>query len=292
MASASSSMPVLASSSTQTRSASCAPLHAVDTMARSSRRFGAKIPGVSTRMIWALFSITMPRIRARVVCTLRETIVTLEPTSALTSVDLPTLGAPISATKPQRVEPGAASLSSAIIAAADAFALDHDGGCDLFGGPFIAANAFGRLKPRQIYGDAELRIVVRPGALDLAIHRRRQALALGPFLQHRLGIAQRPPRLAHPLHPVARDEFRRGRVAAVEIDRPDHRLADVAEHRFTQARAGARADRAKFDVIGQPERLGYIGATLLAHELSEPLRQLALIGVGECAIEHVGYDQP
>ena len=71
-------------------------------MARSSRRFGAKMPGVSTRMIWALLSITMPRISARVVCTLRETMVTLEPTSALTSVDLPTFGAPISATKPQR----------------------------------------------------------------------------------------------------------------------------------------------------------------------------------------------
>ena len=77
-------------------------------MARSSLRFGEKMPGVSTRMIWALSSITMPRIRARVVCTLRETMVTLEPTSALTSVDLPTLGAPISATKPQRVSPDAA----------------------------------------------------------------------------------------------------------------------------------------------------------------------------------------
>ena len=80
-------------------------------MARSSRRFGMKMPGVSTRMIWALLSITMPRISARVVCTLRETMVTLEPTSALTSVDLPTLGAPISATKPQRVAAGATSPS-------------------------------------------------------------------------------------------------------------------------------------------------------------------------------------
>src|SRR3984893_16627554 len=168
MASASSSIPALASRSTQTRSASCAPLHAVDTMARSSRRFGEKMPGVSTRMIWALSSITMPRISARVVCTLRETMVTLEPTSALTSVDLPTFGAPINATKPQRVVGGAAALTSAVIAAADAFALDHDGGRDLFGGAFAAADAFGRLKPRQIHGDAELRIVVRPGALDLA----------------------------------------------------------------------------------------------------------------------------
>src|SRR5437763_8970264 len=103
-------------------------------MARSSLRFGEKMPGVSTRMICALSSITMPRIRARVVCTLRETMVTLEPTSALTSVDLPTLGAPISATKPQAVSAGAPGAVSTVIAAADAFAFDHHGGRDLLGG--------------------------------------------------------------------------------------------------------------------------------------------------------------
>src|ERR1700738_3863898 len=115
-------------------------------MARSSRRLGRKIPGVSTRMICALFSITMPRISARVVCTLRQTIVTLEPTSALTSVDLPTLGAPISATKPQRVAAGAASsgVSSIVATAADAFACNHHRGCDLFGGALAAADTFGR----------------------------------------------------------------------------------------------------------------------------------------------------
>src|SRR6202162_903192 len=192
-------MPSRASSSTQTRSASCAPLHAVDTMARSNLRLGRKIPGVSTRMIWALFSITMPRINARVVCTLRETIVTLEPTSALTSVDLPTLGAPISATKPQRVATGAASAggSSIIAAAGDAFARNHHGCRDLFGGALAAAETFGRRQSRQIHGDAKLRIVMRAGAFDLTINRRRQALALRPFLQHRLGIAQRSPRLVH-----------------------------------------------------------------------------------------------
>src|ERR1700680_682311 len=166
-------MPARASSSTQTRSASCAPLHAGATIPRSSRRFGEKIPGVSTRMICALFSITMPRIRARVVCTLRETIVTLEPTSALTSVDLPTLGAPISATKPQRVATGEASfgvsfissgVSSIIATAADAFALNHDGGCDLFGRALAAADAFGRRQPRQMHGDAKLWVVLRTRA--------------------------------------------------------------------------------------------------------------------------------
>src|SRR5579864_2681922 len=147
MASASASRPWRASSRTQTRSASCAPLQAVETMARSSRRLGAKIPGVSTRMICALSSITMPRIKARVVCTLRETMVTLEPTSALTRVDLPTLGAPISATKPQRVAGGAAASGdlAVIAAAADAFARDHHGGGDLFGGALAATDAFGRL---------------------------------------------------------------------------------------------------------------------------------------------------
>src|ERR1700704_2337959 len=162
-------MPSRASSSTQTRSASCAPLHAGATMARSSRRLGRKIPGVSTRMICALLSITMPRISARVVCTLRETMVTLEPTSALTSVDLPTLGAPISATKPQRVAAGAASLAGSSIFAAHAFTGDHDRGGILFSGALVAAEAFGRRQPRQIHGDAELGIVVRSGALDFAI---------------------------------------------------------------------------------------------------------------------------
>src|SRR6202008_558247 len=155
MLSASASNPALASSSTQTRSASWAPLQAVETMARSSRRFGEKMPGVSTRMICALPSMTIPRISARVVCTLRETMVTLEPTSALTSVDLPTLGAPISATKPPRVAGVAGSALSVIAPAGDAFALDDHGGRDLLGGALAAADALGRREPRQVDGNTE-----------------------------------------------------------------------------------------------------------------------------------------
>src|SRR3984957_1172067 len=258
IASASSSNPSRASSNTQTRSASCAPLQAVDTIARSRRRFGVKMPGVSTRMICALFSTTMARINARVVCTLRETIVTLEPTSALTSVDLPTLGAPISATKPQRVAAGVASPegssisfegSSVIVTATDAFAFNHDRSRHLFRRALAAADAFGRRQARQIHRDPELRIVMRPGALDLVIDRRRQTFALRPFLQHRLGIAQRPPRLAHPFGPVAFDELRRSPIAALQKHRADHRFADVAEHGFAQPRTGAAAARAELDVV-------------------------------------------
>src|SRR4051794_41490561 len=45
----------------------------------------------------------MPISRARVVCALALTIATFCPTSALTKVDLPALGAPMTATKPARV---------------------------------------------------------------------------------------------------------------------------------------------------------------------------------------------
>src|SRR5882757_4233973 len=137
-------------------------------MARSSLRFGKKMPGVSTRMICAWFSITMPRISARVVCTLRETIVTFEPTNALTSVDLPTLGAPIRATKPQRVVLGAASgeFVSIILVAADTFARVHHGSRRLLGRALAAADPLGRRQTWQIHGHAELRVVVRAGALN------------------------------------------------------------------------------------------------------------------------------
>ena len=103
IASTSSSTPLDASTSRPTRSASPAPPQAEVTIAWSRRRRGMKIPGVSTKMICAVPSIAMPRTRVRVVCTLRETIDTLLPTSAFSSVDLPALGAPINATKPQRV---------------------------------------------------------------------------------------------------------------------------------------------------------------------------------------------
>src|SRR5205814_8753668 len=113
----------------------------------------------------------------------RASIVTLEPTSALTSVGLPTLGAPISATKPQRVVAFAvASPGSSIIAgAADAFALNHHGRREFFSSALAAANAFGGCQARQFHGHPKLRVVMRPGAFDLAIDRRRQTFSLGPF---------------------------------------------------------------------------------------------------------------
>ena len=204
-------------------------------MARSSRRRGEKIPGVSTKMSCAAPSMAMPRTSVRVVCTFGVTIEILAPTSALISVDLPTFGAPISATKPQRVvaplarlgpppqpsrraglTPSRASMAAA--AACSAARLER---------PEPSAGA----KFGQLHGDAEFRTVVGPGARDLAIDRRRQAARLRPFLQYGLGIAQRLRGRLHANLPQPLDQALGGLIAAVEIDRADQRLADVGQDR-------------------------------------------------------------
>ena len=64
---------------------------------------GREQPGRVDEHDLRLPSTATPRTGARVVCALRETIDTFAPTSLLTSVDLPALGAPIRATKPQAV---------------------------------------------------------------------------------------------------------------------------------------------------------------------------------------------
>src|SRR5512139_695238 len=202
IASASSPIPLHASMSTPTRSASCAPLQAVVTMARSSRRFGEKMPGVSMKISWVLPSTAMPRISARVVCTFRDTMVTLEPTSALSSVDLPALGAPISAMKPQRVS----AVSSIELVRGHPDAREHGGGRGLFGGALRRAEAFRRRAAGQYHGDVEFRIVMRAGACELAIGRRRQPARLRPLLQQGFRIAQRAKRLEHALLPERLDQ--------------------------------------------------------------------------------------
>src|SRR6202043_4036092 len=98
---------------------------------------GANIPGVSTKISCAGPAMAIPRTSARVVCTLGVTMEILDPTNAFASVDLPTFGAPISATKPQRVAGAAASACSAGSTIApfglDAFAHQHGGGGGLLG---------------------------------------------------------------------------------------------------------------------------------------------------------------
>src|SRR6266702_2003878 len=204
------------------------------------------MPGVSMKMSCASPAVAIPRSGARVVCALWETIVTLVPTSALMSVDLPTLGAPMRATKPQRLSSGAPAAGSAIEAfRLDALAGQHGGGGGLLGRALGAAEPFRRRAVGKLDSDAELGIMVGPGPLDLAIGRGGEAARLRPFLKHSLGVPQRPHGRAHARLPQPADQFRGRRVAAVDEHGPDQRLANVGEDGGTVAPARI--------VLGRPE---------------------------------------
>ena len=86
--------------------------------------------------------------------------------------------------------------------------------------------------------ELKVRVVLGPGALDLAIGRRRQAARLRPFLQDGLWIAQRPHRRAHALAPEPLDELGRVVKAAIEIDGADQRLADGGQDGGSHPAAG------------------------------------------------------
>jgi hypothetical protein len=70
-------------------------------------------PGVSTNTNCVLPRVRMPVMRWRVVWALREVMLIFCPTSALSSVDLPTLGLPTMAIRPQRCAAPSAGASAA-----------------------------------------------------------------------------------------------------------------------------------------------------------------------------------
>src|SRR5579863_1317991 len=281
IASSSAFMPRCASTRNATMSASCALPQAVPTMARSSRRRGRKMPGVSAKISCAGPSMAMPRMTARVVCTFGVTMEILAPTRALISVDLPTFGAPMSATTPQRVDVATASSGgpgSAIEARGlclDALARQHRGGSGLLGTALGTAGPFSRGKMGQLNGDAEYRAMSGTGACALFVGRRGQAARLCPFLQDRLRIAQRLRRGLHAIVPQALDQLLRGQVAAVEINCADQRLADVGEYGRSLARAGIDFRRAQFDRGTEFDCHRDLRTGFLAHQIGQPPGQFS-----------------
>src|SRR5690349_3721829 len=183
-----------ASTSWTTMSASVAPCQAAATMARSSRFFGAKIPGVSTNTIWLSPSVAMPSTRVRVVCTRGDTIEILAPIMVFSSVDLPALGAPTKATKPQRGFSGSGAgtasgcvavkggrVSSLIDLCSNAAQHFHRRG--FLRRPFRSPLPDRRLLPLEVEFDLEDGAVVRAGLSQGFVYRQGQAPALRPFLQ-------------------------------------------------------------------------------------------------------------
>src|SRR5262245_34849913 len=148
----------------------------------------------------------MPRSVVRVVCTLRLTIATLAPTSVLTSVDLPALGAPITAMKPQRVSPagpvGSSDICDIRAPLPYSFARQQRRGRSLLGGALARALAARGLAALDAHLGREDRRVVRALAVDLDVVGQLQALALHPLLQQRLGISRLRRRAPEPARPV------------------------------------------------------------------------------------------
>src|SRR6187402_2697358 len=102
----------------------------------------------------------MPRMRWRVVCALRDVMLTFWPTSRFSSVDLPTLGRPMMATMPVRNPSGTGAASGA--------------GCSP---PRSMASGNTDLRRARGFGGTVARLVV--GLRRICCHRDRDLGCLG-----------------------------------------------------------------------------------------------------------------
>src|ERR1700719_5341385 len=165
-------------------------------------------PGVSISRICASGSLRIPRIRRRVVCGRGVTIATLCPTIRLTSVDLPTLVRPPTATNPARCSPIAltaflfdmverqtrrgllAHFFAAAFAHAQVAARDSDSGREPFRmiGPFRRDQFLHRLRPEVAIRDLlEFGFVITLGGRPADVAGKKALEALLPQSQAALG---------------------------------------------------------------------------------------------------------
>src|SRR5690606_8193222 len=141
-------------------------------------------PGVSASTNCPSGKVAMPSSRWRVVCGRLETMLTLAPTRALTSVDLPTLGRPMTATWPAR---WGVVLIGALYGSGELG--QHGLGGLLLGGATGVTAAFGGDRRfGQGAGDVEGLVVVLAALGQQRVHRQRVLARLQPFLQPGLGV--------------------------------------------------------------------------------------------------------
>ena len=97
--------------------------------------------------------------------------------------------------------------------------------------------------------------------------------------------------MLHARLPQPSDQRLGGGEAAVEIDRADQRLADVGEDCRPRAAAGIGFRGAEPDRRAEIDGARDLGAGLLAHQIGQAARQLALVGLRKSAKQHVGNDE-
>ena len=130
-------------------------------MARSSRRRGEKMPGVSTKMSCAVPSMAMPRTSVARGLHLGRDDRDLGADQRVDQrrfADIRRADQRDEAAASVRVRPAQPSRRAGF----DALAGQHRGGGGLLGGALGAADAFGGRKGGKLHGDAEFRIVVGP----------------------------------------------------------------------------------------------------------------------------------
>src|SRR5690606_23929427 len=267
---------LIGSTTSRIASAACAPSQAAWTIARSSRRLGWKMPGVSTRMICVSPSSAMPSRRARVVCALALVIATFWPTSALTSVDLPALGAPITATTPQRVTPSSPARGEGFRQAHSPELL-HEQPCGLGLGFLLAARG-GLDFADVLHADpnGEARRVIRARAVDHPVLGRAALVAGGPFLQRALGVLGPAGMAVDRRTPDPMNDVAGLFEPAFEQARAEQGLHHVAEHVVAVGGAVVARLLAEADVRRRADGACNRGADLSADQGVEPLGQLAL----------------
>ena len=262
-----------------------APPQAASTMARSRRFLGANTPGVSTKTSWLSPSLAMPRSGTRVVCTLCETIDTLAPTSALTSVDLPALGAPMMATKPQRWASGVGCMASLVRRHScnrlrDAFALEQRSRRDCSAARFEAPSPRAGAHPSM--RTSEVKRGAWSGPLRLtSTYSGKANPCLAPIpAAPILASARRWSRAVVLARPQAAHDRARRLKAGVEKDGAEE--ASMASARMVPlARPPLPASLSKGSGAGPGPRRGRHARRLRRDQAIVAARQLALAGGGK-----------
>ena len=322
MRSTSSSRPLAASTSSATTSASPAPPQAASTMARSSRRRGAKMPGVSMNTSWLAPSMAMPRTGMRVVCTLWLTMRDLGADQRVDQRRLAGVG---------RADDGDEAAAGLGVGAGRhavahrpsapyAFARQQRRGGGLLGGALARAFAARGLRALDAHLGGEARRVVGALARDLHVLRQVEALALRPLLQRGLGVgrlgrarprAWRPSARARPRAPSRSPPRGRSRPAGPRRRRPGSspcrarrcrpptRSAPATAPR-SSARATSRAGAAAHQAIVEAGELAFAGAGIglaqqlgdreAQHAVAEELEPLVVAALGR-GLAHAGMRQ-
>jgi hypothetical protein len=162
----------------------------------------------------------------------------------------------------------------------------------LFGDAFRGAFGLADLVSLDLDADDEDRLVVGSATGNLAIDRWPLAAPLRPFLQRRLGVARRSRDLVHTLPEGAAHEISRGVEPSVEKHRADDGLAGVAEDGRSLASSALGFPRAELQKWPDVPRARDLRARLLAHELRQPPRQLALFLRRKMLVEHFAHHEP